>query len=84
MMGIILMYFDRKKIMQNPESPPKYNEIISTSKLLSPKTMVLQLTYIVSSEKAALFLLPEKFALKYDVPDYINLYNKMCKAIGRR
>ena len=45
MMGIILMYFDRKKIMQNPESPPKYKEIISTSKLLSPKTMVLQLTY---------------------------------------
>ena len=37
------------------------------------------------SEKAALFFFgAEKFALKYDVPDDINPYNKMRKDIARR
>ena len=31
----------------------------------------------MSSEKAALFLLPEKFARKYDVPGIIKKYNEM-------
>ena len=31
----------------------------------------------------AAYSFSEKFALKYDVQDYINLYNKMCKGIGR-
>ena len=26
----------------------------------------------------------EKFALKYDVPDDLNLYNKICQVIARR
>ena len=32
----------------------------------------------------AAYSFSEKFALKYDVQDYINLYNKMCIGIGRR
>ena len=36
----------------------------------------------MSSYKAALFLLPEKFALKYDVRGKRNQYNKVSKEIG--